>query len=78
LPVSKKVDFIFIFNKNNDKEVCNIYTKFKSNNPSEPLSPIIDAYILRIALTYILELKDAIRKVAKAKLQLAVYYVAIL
>ena len=63
MPVYKKVDFIFIFNKNNNKEVCDIYTKFKLNNPSKPLSPIIDAYTLGIALVYILELKDTIGKV---------------
>jgi len=68
LPVFKKVDFILAFNKNNDKEVCNVYTKFKLNNPSEPLSPIMDAYILGITLAYILELKDTIGKVAEVKL----------
>ena len=68
MPVFKKVDFILAFNKNNDKEVCNVYTKFKLNNPSEPLSPIMDAYILGITLAYILELKDTIGKVAEVKL----------
>ena len=68
MPISKKADFILVFNKNNNEEVCNIYTKFKSNNSSEPLSPIIDAYILGIAFACILELKDAIGKVAEAKL----------
>jgi len=68
LPVFKKADFILAFNKNDNEEVCNVYTKFKLNNPGEPFSPIIDAYTLRIALTYILELKDTIRKVAEAEL----------
>ena len=68
LPISKKADFVLAFNKNNDEKVCDVYTKFKLNNPSEPLSPIMDAYILRIALACVLELKDTIGKVAEAEL----------
>jgi len=68
LPIFKKIDFVLAFNKNDDEEVYNIYTKFKLNNSGEPLSPIIDAYILGIALAYILELKDTIGKVAEAEL----------
>jgi len=56
---------------------CDVYTKFKSNNPGEPLSPMMDAYTLGIALACVLELKDATGKVAEA-VQLAVYHAAML
>jgi len=78
LPVSKKADFVLAFNKNDDEEVRDAYTKFKSNNPGEPLSPMMDAYTLGIALACVLELKDATGKVAEAELQLAVYHAAML
>lgn len=78
MPVSKKADFILAFNKDDDEDVRDAYTKFKSNNPGEPISPMIDAYTSGIALACVLELKDATGKIAEAELQLAVYHAAML
>ena len=72
------MDFIIVFNQDNNNDVRRVYENFRSNNNNAILSLITGAYTSRVALIYTIELKKAGGKAIEAEIQLAVYHAAIL